>query len=110
MRSPSATRRSGACLAIALGLALLLPVLYMASVGPAARLVVDGRVSNRAYRVAYGPLQQAANCWGPTSKVLDRYLELWGALPRVITWDAAGQSMRVAPVRRPSQPQADGNP
>ena len=65
----------------AVGLLLALPLLYVLSVGPVARLAQETGGSIRPIVVVYAPLSWATAKWGPAGDALRWYLDLWGYEP-----------------------------
>jgi hypothetical protein len=62
---------------IVVAIALLLPVLYVLSLGPAVRLVNGGFLSESAAEAFYTPLIFVAENCAPAGYVLDAYENLW---------------------------------
>ena len=70
---PSRSERRSIWPAVALGVLLLLPVLYVASIGPALRLTLNGEISLYTYRDVYRPIR-----WiGRRSPAFHRSIEWW---------------------------------
>jgi hypothetical protein len=62
-------KKAGAIVALVL-LLLLLPLPYVASIGPAIALTADGELSPSTYVSLYAPVHRAANSSGPTRRAL----------------------------------------
>ncbi len=72
------TQRRNSSLAVWLILAaMLLPVSYVLSFGPAVRLHDAGYLPS-AVRYFYAPLMWAAELWPPCASLLRWYVGLWG--------------------------------
>ena len=71
------SKRTGSGAAVALLIAILLPILYVLSIGPVVALVEKTGVGDEAARVFYAPV-----IWlhdnTPLEKPLEAYAELWG--------------------------------
>jgi len=71
------SKRTGSGAAVALVLALLLPILYVLSIGPVGALVEKTGVGEEAAWVFYAPV-----IWlhdnTPLKEPLEAYAELWG--------------------------------
>ena len=68
-------KKAGAVLAVLV--LLLLPALYVASIGTALGLAVDGKISEQTYWMAYAPVEKAATLCKPTSRALLSYQYWW---------------------------------
>jgi hypothetical protein len=66
-----------AVLALGLLVALLLPVVYVASMGPAARLEADDWIARSTWCTIYAPVLKASNKWPPVGHALWNYRGLW---------------------------------
>jgi hypothetical protein len=75
--------KGGGCTVLALGL-VLLPMIYVLSLGPAARLVVDDKISMGTYRGAYAPIVWCEDRSSASAAAIQRYRslfadeDLWG--------------------------------
>lgn len=77
-RSPESSSRSGAGLALVVAVLLvLLPVLYVLSIGPADYLVRSDYLDAETSRAFYGPLVWLYNSYEPIQPLLEWYLEWW---------------------------------
>jgi hypothetical protein len=89
-------KSSGPRVLVAALLILAGPVLYAASIGPTARLVIADRLSPKVWRTTYSPIGWAIRHVPGASEAVTVYLEVWGAWPvhsrdndgsgRVTTW------------------------
>jgi hypothetical protein len=70
-------KKAGAILIVAV--LLLLPVLYVASAGPALAMVSEGKFNHRTYRRYYSPVDKVAALSDPTFRALRDYQEWCGA-------------------------------
>jgi hypothetical protein len=87
---PRPTRSGLKVLAVGLlGLAMLL-VLYVASVGPACRIVQDYPAAGERVVVAYGPIFHVASEWDGACDGLLWYLDCWGV---EVTQEIHGQGI-----------------
>ena len=77
MPRPRSERRSWP--AVVLAVVLLLPVLYVASIGPAARMAKHGAY-NRTVRVVYWPVFWPSELSDRYDQLLYWYLLQWGAV------------------------------
>ena len=68
--------RSGCLASTIIGL-MLLPVLYVLSIGPVAWLVGNDLMSKWWLDVPYSPLEVIADSWPPFARFLIWYAELW---------------------------------
>ena len=76
--SPESSSRSGAGLALAVvALFILLPVLYVLSVGPAVYLARRDYVSREAVHAFYWPLAWLYDSWELIQPLLEWYLNWW---------------------------------
>jgi hypothetical protein len=71
--------RSSALTASLIVAVVVLPILYVLSVGPAAWLHMNGYVGD-GIQLVYGPLRYVYENSAVAQQVLDWYLGLWGAL------------------------------
>jgi hypothetical protein len=67
------SKQRGAVIAVLFVLLLLLPTLYVASSGPAARLASHSHISWETYEVAYYPIMVAIHWWPWAVDALSRY-------------------------------------
>ena len=74
MNGKRSSKKSGAAVAVLL---LLLPVLYVASSGPANRLVCTGRVSEQTFNLFYAPLLWAAYSSETALDILTAYVSFF---------------------------------
>jgi len=75
-----AKRDKGSPVLVVIGLVvvlLLLPMIYVLSVGPAVRMVHTGSLSEHAAETIYYPLIVIHEALPPVGVVLDRYIELF---------------------------------
>lgn len=72
---PGSSRHAGAALVL-IGL-LLLPVLYVASVGPACLLCMSGTISEESLNRIYAPLVFLVERSEMFQGLLESYIELW---------------------------------
>jgi hypothetical protein len=74
-------RKTGSGLLALIGVAvLLLPVLYVASLGPAVYLHERGVLSNETGETIYAPLMLLADRSESFRTTMERYAEWWSAL------------------------------
>lgn len=59
-------------------LLLLLPVGYVLSIGPTARLANDGKMSLSSWVTIYRPIIRIAGVWKPAHAAMEWYVDLWG--------------------------------
>jgi len=77
-RSHGSASRGGAGLAlVVLLIFMLLPMLYVLSVGPADYLVRSGNINGETVRTIYWPLAWLYDSWEPIQPLFEWYLELW---------------------------------
>jgi hypothetical protein len=77
--NPRRAKGGGWAVLAIVGLLVALPVLYVASVGPVARLACDGSIAPKTWAIAYRPLLRAADHWPPIDSALCWYSDKWGA-------------------------------
>ena len=80
MPRPRSDRRS-IWRAVVLAAVLLLPVLYVLSIAPAALLVRADWISFDTWSKGYKPLKWTTNQVPATKKIVYSYMNAWGALP-----------------------------
>lgn len=76
---PSEPKRDGrGALVAAIGLSLIVvPLLYVLSVGPAARAAVAGILPESIFEVLYAPLEWLRAVWPAFHDATDWYAQLW---------------------------------
>jgi hypothetical protein len=72
----STTRERGGWAVLALG-QVLLPLLYVASAGPAWRLALRGEIDYETYDAVYGILERVSDNWTAIGVAYDQYRQLW---------------------------------
>jgi hypothetical protein len=70
-------RRKGSHAGAMLAVVLLLPVLYVLSIGPAARLVFRGYMQPETVKAIYAPVQWLADQNHAVNFTLTWYVNLW---------------------------------
>jgi hypothetical protein len=73
-------KRPTPVLILLLAVAVLLPLLYVAGIGPAVWLVENDYVSQQTFGVAYAPLLWLMSLVPTCGNALERYIRLWEAL------------------------------
>jgi hypothetical protein len=51
--------------------------LYPLSIGPAAVMVVKGRLNESTYTAIYSPLGAVCDCWRPANRAINWYGRVW---------------------------------
>jgi hypothetical protein len=70
--------KGGGWAVLALGVLVVLPMLYVLSVGPAGRFAQETGRGEDAFQIVYAPIRCVANWSLPFADALFWYLELWG--------------------------------
>ncbi len=77
MATPRPDKKGNGLAACVAAVVILLPLLYLASLGPAVKMRDHGVISQDALVLAYAPLVWAADKYKPIENLIEWYCALW---------------------------------